>query len=1046
MGLAIAQIQRRVDRAQRSLCGIFVALALMTMLARLALPREPAEEFVKGLQDRGLHELALDYLEQLKTSPLADDATRRQVPYLRGTALIEQSRQSADATARNRLLDEARKELQHFAEANPHSVEGAEAEMQLALVQMSLGQEQVTQIGQLPKEKAYDARRKTLGREARKMLAEARDTFARAEQIYSSELEKLPPTTNTDPHNKTATQRQEYRARSAQIRFMLAQIQFDEAQSYPPDAEEFQKLNETAAQELSSIYEEFARSIPYVGLSARLFEGRCYQALGKYTEALGSFDEVINSENSVALFRKLTASAIQRKAEVLMAQGKLDAALIAIRSCLKDTHRDEVTQPEWLGVRFRFAEALSRKAEAATNDSAEQRRLRNEAREAYRTVAKTPGEYQAPARLAVATVHTGAKSDDKSKEEPRNFKAAYELGKDALSSYTTAQTALPSAEKNNPDAVPELKAQMERGKEDARRYFRLATTLVDDDTDPKMLNEVRYFLCWLYWESKDYFRAAVLGEFIARRYPDHPAASPAAKLAMASFEQLYGRAVSANGHRDKGTFESKRMAEIAELITRRWPKSEDADAAYAVLVNYAVTNGRIDEAEKLLGEAPTQARPRLELRIGNAMWERYWDLNQPGATQQSNETERNKIKAAALKYLRSGFDALRNETPVSSTMATAALWLSQALLNESKYAEAIAVLEDSKVGPLTLIAGEDPNASRAEYAVEAYKAALRAYVSVTPPQEKKAIATMKSLERLIKAGGDTAKSSEELNRTYIGMGMLLQKQIEDLRANGQEEEATRVAGSIAKFLDRISVQQGTANWPTRVWLAQTYYAMASDRQKSLPSGTETSTAPLTASARTYFTKARDTYQQLLKEAAENPKLPPSENAVLAAKIKLGECYHALGQYSLALDTFFDVLKEKETTLEVQRSAALAYQERGEREDPKFFESAIRGGYKSPKTNKNVVWGWLKISQAVTRGARTNEKFRDAFYESWFNIARCRYMAGMKKLGDARREDLTKAKDNIQTLSLSYPDMGGEKWKPQFEQLKKLIEAAMKEEG
>ena len=43
---------------------------------------------------------ALEYLEQLKTSPVADDAVRRKVPYLRGAALIEQSRQAADLTVR----------------------------------------------------------------------------------------------------------------------------------------------------------------------------------------------------------------------------------------------------------------------------------------------------------------------------------------------------------------------------------------------------------------------------------------------------------------------------------------------------------------------------------------------------------------------------------------------------------------------------------------------------------------------------------------------------------------------------------------------------------------------------------------------------------------------------------------------------------------------------------------------------------------------------------------------------------------------------------
>src|SRR4051812_39120181 len=146
---------------------------------------EPAAEFVQGLQARGLHALALEYLENLKTSPLANDAVRRQIPYLRGEALIEQSRQSPDPTVRAKLLDEARQELERFADSNPHSVDGAEAQLQLATVQMTRGQELVAQAIQVPTGAAYDAQRKSFGHDARVMFAEARDTFGRAEAIYS---------------------------------------------------------------------------------------------------------------------------------------------------------------------------------------------------------------------------------------------------------------------------------------------------------------------------------------------------------------------------------------------------------------------------------------------------------------------------------------------------------------------------------------------------------------------------------------------------------------------------------------------------------------------------------------------------------------------------------------------------------------------------------------------------------------------------------------------------------------------------------------------
>ncbi len=1051
MGFVFARIRRRRRvRPQHGLARPRILLGVVSaiVLSGAVLAVEPAGEFVKGLQERGLHELALEYLDGLKSSPLADEATRKQIPYLRGVALIEQSRQSTDPATRNKLLDDARKELEQFAETNPDSVPGAEAQLQLATVQMTRGQELVAQAGQLPQEKTYDAQRKELGLEARLRFAEVRDTYQRAESAFSKELEKLPPTTSSEARDDTGSRRQELRARVAQLRFLAAQTQYEAAQSYPREADEFRQLNETAAQELSAVYDEFARTM-LVGLYARLYEGRCYQAVGDYQLALGCYEELLGKDNVLPPFRKLIAAALHRKAEVLIAQDKLDAAIEACNACLKDAHRDEEKQPEWTAVRFRLADALSKKAETLPADSPEQRRLLAEAREAYRVVARSPGEYQAAARSAGAaaspsTAGEGGETERAEKAEPQTFQAAYDLGKDALASYNAAKLAIPSAEKNNPPAVPQLQAQMDRGKGDARHYFRIATTLVDVDTDPKLVNEVRYFLCWLYWEAEDYYRAAVLGEFLARRFPDHPVASSAAKISMASFERLYNQAIAAGNKTDNGDFEARRMAQMAEFIVRRWPGTEDADAAFGVLVSFAIRSGKTEEAEKLLAQASEQSRPRLELLLGTAMWGRYLELSQPG---QANATEADalaKLKASAAKYLQSGFEAAQKESPLSDAAATAALYLVQSLLSDGNYAEAISLLEDKKVGPLALVAKEHPAAAKPQYAIEAYKAALRAYVSVSPPQDKKAVSTMESLEKVVQASGDSGKTSEQLTRIYIGMGVALQKQMEELRAAGKQQEASRVAGAFAQFLDRIRAQPGAANWPTRVWLAQTYYAMGTDAPSTQRAGP--SPAPATSpskASRDYLTKARDAYQQLLAEAAKTPNLAPSDTAVLAAKLQLGECYRALGQYPQALDTFSDILKEKEASLAVQRAAALAYQERGEHEDSQWFEFAIHGGYKLKSTGQNRIWGWLRISQVAGRAARQDEKFRDAFYEARLNISRCRYLAAMKQTGDARRQDLTKAKQSIQSLVQLYPDLGGDRWKPEFDRLMKDIQ---REEG
>ncbi|HEX4412540.1 MAG TPA: hypothetical protein VH107_02860, partial [Lacipirellulaceae bacterium] len=876
---------------------LLLGFAVAAFCPRPVAAAEATEDFVKGLQERGLDELAIEYLDKVKTSPIADDATKKRVPYLRGVALLDKAKRSTDPAERNKLLDSARQELEQFADTNPNSVPGAEAQLQLAMVQMTRGQELAAQSAALPKEKTYDAQRKDLGREARLHFADAHETFGRAESAFSAELDKLPPTTSAEAREDSGSKRQDLRGRVAQLKFLAAQMQFESAETYPPEADEFRKLHATAAEELSAVYDEFGRTL-LVGLYARLYEGRCYQAVGNYALALGCYDELMGKDNLLGPFRKLAASAMQHKAEVLIAQEKFDAAIEACNVCLKDAHKDEEKQAEWVGVRYELAQALSKKAVHASDGSAEQRKLQLEARESYKLVAKSPGEFQIAARAAANAGDASTIASDTptsghtkpDKDEPRNFQAAYDAGKEALASYNSAKLAIPSAERNNPEAVPDLKSQMERGKDDARHYFQAAISLVGPDTDVKQLNEVRYFLCWLYWEAEDYYRAAVLGDFLARRYPDLPSAASSAKIAMAAYEHLYNDAALRKSKNDDGNFESQKMAQIAEFITRRWPGTDTADAAFGILVTFAIHADKPDDAEKLLKQVSEQARPKLELMLGNSLWARYLEVSQTGQPDQPESEQATKLKTSAITYLKRGFDAAKQESPLSEAAVSAALYLVQARLSDGDYPAAIAMLEDKQDGPLALIEKQEPAASKPQYEVEAYKAALRAYVSVSPPQEKKAMNIVQSLEKVVRANVDKEKASDQLTRIYIGVGSALQKQMDDLRAAGKPFEANRVAAAFAKFLDKIREQDATPNWPTRVWLAQTYYNMGTAKfGTSHPAGAAApTTEELSKTGRDYVTKARDAYQQLLTDLAKDPQLAPRDTAALAIKMQLGE--------------------------------------------------------------------------------------------------------------------------------------------------------------
>ena len=1014
--------------------AVFAVVLLMAALPSPARAKEPAEEFVRGLKERGLHELALDYLDHIQDSRLVDDEFRKQIPYHRGVVLLEQSRISTDPAARTQLMEKARAALEQYVEKSPQSVDAAEAQLQLGSMQLEAGQQVMAQAKKLPSEPAYVEERRNLAQEARNTFAEAKNSFDEAAVVYADELEKLPAATSAEEGSDANNRRVEYRGRVAQLRFLAAQTQFETAQSYPADDDDYRKQHELAAKELAALYEEFSRSTSaLVGLYARLYEGRCYYAIGEHQMALGCYEDIVSQPNVLPPFRKLIASAIHRRAEVFLAQEKFDDAIENCRACLSDAQADEQNQPEWLAVRFRLAEALHKKAETLAAGSLDQRRLLAEARDAYRFVANSPGEYQLVARSSMTGL---AQEGAETQEAPGTFQEAYDRGKDALASYNAARIALPSAERNNPAGVPELEAQMKEGKEDARRLFGAAMSLIEDDTDLKLVNEVRYFLCWLYWEAEDYYRSAILGEFLARRYPDHPAASSAAKLSMASFERLYTLAAAAGRSESDTDFEARRMAQMAEFIARRWPGTDDADAAFSVLVSYAIRTNRIDEAEKLLADASESSRPRLELQLGNAMWGRYLELSQAEGSNRPSDAALAQLKQSAVNCLRSGFNAAGAAGDVSDSLATAALYLAQALLSDGQYKEAIELLENRQFGPLILVSDGHSAASRPAYLLETYKAALRAYVLVTPPQEKNAIDTMKALETAVANGGARGgNASDQLAKIYIGLGVALQKQMEELRAAGRGAEANRVAGAFAQFLERIAARQGEANWSTRVWLAQTYFDLGTARQS------DKEIVALKGTAREYVVKARDICQKLLEAAAKDPKLPPSETAVLAVRMKLGECLRALGQYEQALDAFSAILKEKDSSLVVQRAAAYTYQERGRAEDAKWLERAIHGGYRLRSTGENRIWGWLKISREAARAARADPKYRDTFYEARLNVSRCRYLVAMKHDGNERQKHLAKAKQSIESLRQLYPDLGGERWRGEFEALLKQIDSA-----
>ena len=370
--------------------------------------------------------------------------------------------------------------------------------------------------------------------------------------------------------------------------------------------------------------------------------------------------------------------------------------------------------------------------------------------------------------------------------------------------------------------MADLQSQAEEGKEEARQNFRLALGLVDDKTDRDQLNEVRYFMCWLCWDNEQYYESASLGEFLARRYSDGPSAAAAAKLALASYDRMYRLAAQPGVKRQDTEFEARHMAQIAEFITRRWPGSPTAEAANQILVSNAIRNDRIDDAKAMLSQVPAAA-PRLESQLGNAMWGRYLELSQADAVSRPDDDKLQKVRADALEMLQSGFDDAKKSGSISESSATSGLYLVQSLLGDDKYSEAIALLEEPKSGPLSLVIGDREGKFRPEFAVEVCKAALRAYLSTTPPDGKKAIDTLSHLDAAVAKTSDD--NGDQLLKIHLGLIKLVQQQLQQLHDAHPDAEATKTAASLAEFLDHLASQETDGSWASRYLTAQAYFML-----------------------------------------------------------------------------------------------------------------------------------------------------------------------------------------------------------------------------
>lgn len=1017
---------------------------------------EPAAAFLDGLRQREYFDVAIEYLDQAAKNPAVPVEFKTTMLYERGVTLVQGAKVQRDQALREKELDEGAATLEKFINANGQHILVLSARSQLGNVVVERARTRMKRS-----EKAPAAQKQILMTEARGYYEQALKVFEELGNEIATKLKAYPASIDEKREAKKYEEREQYRKDYLQSLLLTAATREEMAETYTAGNADRTKALDVAAKEYGEIYDKYRTRL--AGLYARMYQARCLQKVGKHKDALGYFNELLANPDNPEAFRtlrvKVTELAIASWIDQKLYLEVIDKNKEKRPFQLVDSARPaEDKSEEFMGMRVGIAKAiLLYVAELKAKDPKDPniKKSMSDAKKLVDYAAKFPGPFQEEAKRMRPDVG-GPDAGPEEKPEPKNFVDARKAGKEAIDEMQAANQLVKELPERLKAAPAGEKAEIQKqiedaqklsvsSKDDAMRYLKLAMSFVTPETEVDDVNLCRYLLCYLNYASGNYLEAAVIGDFLAHRYPGAQGAKQCGKITMASYIKLYSEKDPKNPDENK-EFEAKQIISICKYISEKWSDSPEAAEAINTLIPFMIKEKRLDDAQAYLDQIPKDAPTRgpSELKIGQSLWAAFLEgskelrdydnaeVKPEGFDRAKKAAELETLKGKAKQILGDGVARMQASGEVSPITVTSTFSMAQIYVNTDEAGKAVAILEDPKIGALTLTRKGDPVTQREGFQEETYKLALQAYISslgtagsAADEMIRKAEEIMDALDKMFTKD---EKSQTKLIGIYVALARDLQKQMELT-----EKPAAKVA--LGKGFEAFLGQMSKKSSDIKIlnWVAETYRGMG-ESFGPVSKG-------ITPEAAKYFNEAASTYQKIIGKPGVSPAMTTS------LKLQIARTNRAMGKYKEAMDGFDEILKAQNMLLPVQIEAAKTYQDWGALKGDKMednYQRAIFGARPAndPKTKqpKNTVWGWAQIAKVVG----TKQEYKDVFHEARFNLALARYSYALAKSGADRTTQLGFAKRDIAVMYGFYPDLGGDKWKPQYEALLKNIQVALKE--
>ena len=1015
-------------------------------------------------------DVVLWVLERLEKDPDAAPEFKKEVPFRRAAALVATSRSESNAARRAEVYDRAVREIDAFLKDSPEGERAIQAYLQKGNLLIERGRAKVEESKRPGQDAAklraeslpfFDAAIKVLEGPVRKdnapieTVSNAEDAVLKLLREVDASLKDLrgDGTDKKDdadkegdkskpklkkPVRKPGTVRlmgeleerqDELRALLLKTRLLIAGAYYEKSRALEPKSKEWEATLTESANQYKELYAKYRTR--GAGLFARYYEGRNYVVLGKRKDALAALAD-IRALDGEGIIPGLRAKAINSSLECWLEDKKYDEFDERLQKLALAPLTPERIDHDWLGMKYRAALLLEKRAAAMPEKEKTKRApLLRDAKRLAMEVAKVNRDFSSESKALLAEL--GKQVPDDLDGVAATFDAAMDSARTNLAAMQARQAELKQAEAaKNEAAINAAKKELAAERTKTIASLRRATPLAGPD-DLEGLNQSRSWLAYVLYEDQRLHEAAALGDFLVERYPSAKGSQQAARIAMASWQQLQKQPVAAWADEAK-----EKCVETAETIMRTWPdRPEAADAA--VIAIAAATEAREPERiVEIMTKVPAASPRRAEvlLRAGGALWREVQEKSRLDEAARPPAATLAGWRIQAAKAIDDGLAGMAAGNGPAVVTVAAALARAQIAMEDGENARVAALLEHPAHGPWTVLNGSDPAYTQGPLATATATAGLRYFIETE--QSEKAVQAMKKLEQLAGAAG--AEASARLTSMYQSMGRDLQSQLMTLASGptaGTPQAQARAAAILTgfeKFLEGVAKDPKLSS---QMWAATTYL--------NLGSGEGTGSAVPKAKADGYLDRAAAIYEGLLSKGGDEiAKFEPS------IRLKMANVYREREKWDEAQKHIDWILsdKKRQNTLDFQTQAAELLQQAGlkttdKAQQAEYFGKAISGYKRRGNAGEIWGWGWAVISNRLEQQAfaGSDEKAMEArrkFFQARLNAVKCR-MEKAEALPQEREKELQRAFDYIEITFKMHPELGGPDTRKAFDKLLKEIE-------